>query len=418
MKQVKYHSRKYRHRHGELDYHKLSLDELEALFATSLRNGMDDTKAAKVRIKRGENKLSNAHGRKIISILGYMVHDICGLIWVSCIMSIVIYFNFSGGSPDDTNLMGAAMSAFIVLTAMSIYTFQDFHSVSKVAQVTHKNKLVSLNNNTTSVVDNHLVTVIRNGEDKVISTEELVVGDLIYLSAGQLVPADVRLIECKQLEFDRSTLTGEFERVAGSLDAMDEHYLRAANIALMSTMVTCGEGKGIVVCKGDQTALGKLNEMSYNVHSKNINLDDELQKFANLIIVFSIILAVTIVVWMLTFVRISFPAQITVDNLVGNAMSSLTAFVPNALPLTLAASMLIVRFQMYSKRIYLKSASILETFSCMNLLACDKTGTLTQNLMQVTHAATGVEPVLLNESKFRGKKKLLSSYFSHSQFLF
>ena len=403
MKQLKHHSRKYRHHHGELDYHKLSLDELEGMFSTSLRHGMDDTKAAKVRIKRGENKLSSEQARKALRVLGYLVQDVCSLLWVTCVMSIIIYFYFSGSSPDETNLVVAAACLVLVLASTAIYVYQDLHTASTVARVTHQNKLVSLNNNTTSVVDNHLATVIRNGEDKVIGTEELVVGDLIYLNAGQLVPADVRLIECRQLEFDRSTLTGEFERVAGSLDALDEHYLRAANIAMMSTMVTCGEGKGIVVCKGDQTALGKLNEMSYNVHSKNINLDDELQKFANLIIVFSIIMSISTLVWMLTFMRISYPAQLTFDNLVSNAISSLTAFVPNALPLTLAASLLIIRFQMVAQKVYLKSASILETFSCTNMLACDKTGTLTQNRMSVTHATTGAEAVQLDELKFRGK---------------
>jgi sodium/potassium-transporting ATPase subunit alpha len=177
----------------------------------------------------------------------------------------------------------------------------------QVVKLARHNKLVAMHNNKTSAVDNQWAQVVRNGEEKSVPAEELVVGDVVRMGPGQLVPADIRIVECHGLEFDRSTLSGECERVAGSVSATDAKYARSANMAFMSTLVMSGEGRGLVVAKGDKTLLGRFNEMSNQIASKSVNLDEELQIFANVVIVFSLIMSVLTVVWSLTFNRIMFP---------------------------------------------------------------------------------------------------------------
>ena len=90
-------------------------------------------------------------------------------------------------------------------------------------------------------------TVIRNGIEKKIYAEELVVGDLVILSYGTKVPADIRLIETHDLKFDKSMLTGESESIDSNVDCTSEMYTESKNIAFMTTLITNGQGKGIVV---------------------------------------------------------------------------------------------------------------------------------------------------------------------------
>ena len=90
-------------------------------------------------------------------------------------------------------------------------------------------------------------SVIRDGREEKIPTEELVVGDLVILSYGNKVPADCRIIETKDLKFDKSMLTGESEAIEGTVECTDEKYVESKNIAYMTTLVTQGKGKGLVV---------------------------------------------------------------------------------------------------------------------------------------------------------------------------
>jgi len=89
--------------------------------------------------------------------------------------------------------------------------------------------------------------VIRNGVEKKIQVEELVVGDLVVLSYGTKVPADIRITETRDLKFDKSMLTGESEAIEGTVECTDERYVESKNIAYMTTLITNGQGKGIVI---------------------------------------------------------------------------------------------------------------------------------------------------------------------------
>ena len=399
--------RKYssRRANSEPDYHKMSLDELEAVFNTSLRSGMDETRAAKLRLKRGHNQLTyerHQASNKARATLKYLMQDLCGLQWFTCACSALVYFVCSGDAPDLTNLLICILSPVIVLIAASMYIYQDVEAARQLSRIHAASN------------SQQMVTVVRNGEEKQVSGKELVVGDLIHLSAGQRVPADVRIVDIDQrVEFDRSPLNGEFERVlVDSLDASDRQLERSANIALKSSLLVCGEVKALVVRKGDDTHLGRLNIVCNNMQARVLNLDVEMNNFAILIIVFSAVMAVVMATWMLTFVRIAYPSELTVNALVQNVVTMLTMFVPNVLPITLAASLLVIRKRMRDAGVYLKSAACVEATSGMNVLACDKTGTLTCNKMTVANVSAGIDVISLKEMKSRG------NFFSYLIFRF
>lgn len=89
--------------------------------------------------------------------------------------------------------------------------------------------------------------VIRNGIQYKMSIEDLVVGDLVVLSYGQKVPADVRIISSHDLKFDRSLLTGESDAIEGSVVCTHENYHESKNLAFMTTLITNGQGRGLVI---------------------------------------------------------------------------------------------------------------------------------------------------------------------------
>ena len=195
-------------RKAEPRVHRLALDELAKVLSTSLRNGLDDTKASKLRLKRGENRITSTRRSLIVSILGYFFSGFSGLLWVVAIMNVCNYTVFVVGSQSDPGLLlNACMMFAVVCVSALIYTYQDLHA------------LLVFHEHCSPPRSAGIAHVIRNGEDKRIPVEELVVGDLVCLYAGQRVPADMRIVSASaDLHFDRSTLSGECEETRGQVD--------------------------------------------------------------------------------------------------------------------------------------------------------------------------------------------------------
>ena len=185
--------------------------------------------------------------------------------------------------------------------------------------------------------------------------------------------------------------------------AGEELYVRAKNMAFMSTRVTCGEARGLVVAKGDQTAIGKLANQTAHTAEKPISMDVELNHLVTIIIVLDIIIAVAVLVWMMTYLRIWYAAQtLSYNAAVQNVISAMVSFIPNSLPATVAASLLVmVRRMQRTSNVLVKKLSVIESFSAVNMLLCDKTGTLTRNTMTLAAASVGLEPLDLVEMKRR-----------------
>ena len=374
---------------GEPDYHKLTLDELETVFSTSLKYGLDDTKASKIRIKRGDNQITSAKRNIVISIIGYFFSGFCSLLWVVATMNILNYTVFVVGTADPGSLFNAIMTFITIFSSAFVYGYQDIESLWTLDSYKKKQT-------TDLMTKTH---VIRNGEDKHIPIEEVVVGDIVCLYSGQKVPADLRLFEVRDLILDRSTITGESEEFEATVEFTDRSFSKSKNIAFKSTWVTNGEGKGVVVLKGDQTAIGKLAQLTSQTNEKEIILEKELGRLVTIIITLAIIMAVIVLVWMMTFIRISYPSVVTYNQSIQNMVAAMVTFIPNGLPVTVGVALLIMAKRMLSNKILVKNLSILETFSAINMLACDKTGTLTYNKMDVVCATSGNDPIDLKEMK-------------------
>ncbi|KAK9667576.1 hypothetical protein K7432_017668 [Basidiobolus ranarum] len=218
-----------------IDYHKLNLHELTLRFNTSLENGLDVTNAQTRLAKNGKNQISPPPSKLLAKIFDYGFGGFCGLLWFAAVICFLAWKPL-GNPPDPVNLGLGILLLIVIFLQAGFNAYQDWSS-SKV-----------MNSINGMLPANALVN--RGGQKVRIPVSDLVVGDVVYLSYGNKVPADARVISCSDLKFDKSVLTGESDPITATVDMTDENYLESKNVALMGTLITNGEGVGVVVSTG------------------------------------------------------------------------------------------------------------------------------------------------------------------------
>lgn len=230
--------------------------------------------------------------------------------------------------------------------------------------------------------------VIRDGKQQTISAKDIVVGDIVVLSMGDRVPADLRLVEISSdVRFDRSLLTGESDMIPGTLENTSMNALETRNLALTSTFVVQGTCRGVVFAIGDKSVMGRIIGMSGESKFKLTTVQREVWFFTKIISGLALLLfCVAMIVWA-TWLRTSYPTYETASEAIINSIGCLTAFVPQGLPVAVALSLTIVAKRMAKRNVLVKNLATIETLGCMSVLCSDKTGTLTMGKMSVQNVA-------------------------------
>ncbi len=261
----------------EYDYHKQSIESIVKSFSSSNTQGLDTNKAKEILLRDGKNVIKQKKKCVILKLVSYLFTGFCGLLWVAAIICILAWKPIGDLSPpsDPTNL-GLGILLIIVIFLQAIFSaFQDWSSNRVMNSI--RNMMPSS------------ATVIRSGQEIKISVEEVVVGDLVYLSCGNKVPGDTRIIESHDLKFDRSMLTGESEPIEGSVECTDDKYIESRNIAFMTTLITNGKGKGIVVSVGEKTYMGKIANLTNETRNEMGSLQKEIHRFVIIISILAIV---------------------------------------------------------------------------------------------------------------------------------
>lgn len=232
--------------------------------------------------------------------------------------------------------------------------------------------------------------VVRDGTTVTSKSEELVVGDLVKISMGMKIPADLRIIEAStDLRFDRAVLTGESEPIAGVCNLTDENFLETKNIAMQGTHCVGGTGMGIVVQAGDKTVFGRISKLSQGKKEGKTTLEVEILSFVKIIVGLALATCVIVIILWGAWLRKSHPAWINTSLLIVDVVSVCVAFVPEGLPMAVTISLTIIANKMRKSNILCKSLSTVETLGAVNIICSDKTGTLTMNQMFVVTSAVG-----------------------------
>eukprot|EP01042_Synura_sphagnicola_P000588 gene588-637_t len=229
--------------------------------------------------------------------------------------------------------------------------------------------------------------VVRDGKPTKISASELVVGDIVNLETGLRVPSDMRILSCSNLKIDKSMLTGESEPVRLTDEKVDAavSMLEAPNMAFMGCNVVEGEGVGIVLATGPKNQLSKIAAQVTGVKTVPTSLQSDINRFVIIIGTIAFTTTVVVVLEWAFYLRVQHSSFMNPSQMIANAISVLVAYVPEGLPLALSMGLTIIATRLcVTHHVLLKKLSTVETLGSMSMLASDKTGTLTQNLMTVT----------------------------------
>lgn len=223
------------------------------------------------------------------------------------------------------------------------------------------------------------VKVIRDGHLHQIVSNELTIGDLVYVEAGDVIEGDGRLIECANLQVNESALTGEslpqekqLEVIAGEVGIADQ-----TNMVFSSGLVTNGTGKYIVTKIGMNTEIGKIATMLENAKERKTPLQLTLEDFSkkltiSICVICAIILAMNVIV-----------AHEDIWDALLIAVALAVAAIPEALNSIVTIVLSISTQKMVKEHAIIKQLNAVESLGCVSVICSDKTGTLTQNKMKV-----------------------------------
>lgn len=222
-------------------------------------------------------------------------------------------------------------------------------------------------------------TVIRQGVERKIIAKNLVPGDIVHITAGDIVPADLRLLEAANLEIQEATLTGESEAVRKDSQTIYETDCAIGdrkNMAYMGTVVVKGQGYGLVVDTGMETEMGKIAGLIQHAEEGQTPLQQRLAQLGKYLVFFCLLIVAVVVVtgiW-----RGEEPYQMF---LVGVSLA--VAAIPEGLPAIVTVALAVGVQRMLKERAIVRRLPAVETLGCATVICSDKTGTLTQNAMTV-----------------------------------
>ena len=263
--------------------------------------------------------------------------------------------------PEKPSYANILVILVLVITSTLLEFFEEYRS-NKAAE-----KLKELVSTKT--------TVLRDGKKQEIPIKEVVLGDIVCLSAGSMVPADLRIIESKDLYVGQSSLTGESDAVKKNVDtSISQNELDNIsdldNICFMGTNVISGSAKGVVIKTADKTYFGKVAHTIINGKPKS-SFEQGLQSISKLLIRFMFIL--TPIVFLLNAWKHSPVTAFTF------AVAIAICITPLLLPVITSSSLSKGAVKMSKKKTIVKKLDSIQNFGAMNILCTDKTGTLTED---------------------------------------
>ena len=335
-------------------HHTLPAHEVVLLLETDPRRGLDPAQAADRLDRFGPNALPLARGASLlVRILRQFHHP---LIYVLLVAGAV------------TAGLGEFVDSAVIFGVVAINAAVGFIQESKAEAA-----LQSLR----AMVHTD-ATVIRDGRERRVSSEELVPGDLVVIEAGDKVPADIRLLRQTELHVDESALTGESLSVAKDEVVVPKGTPVAdrLNMAYSGTLVTAGNGAGVVVATGAQTEIGQIHRLVGSAQMLATPLTAKLARFSKILTVAILALAAA------TFAAGLLRRQDAADTFIA-AVALAVGAIPEGLPAAVTITLAIGVSRMAKRRAVIRRLPAVETLGSTTVICADKTGTLTENQMTV-----------------------------------
>lgn len=267
-----------------------------------------------------------------------------------------------------------AIVLFLIVILTCTMTFLQARSTSKVMD--------SFNN-----MLPQQCTVVRDGSSQLIPADELVVGDLVWVRNGDKVPADLRIVMCSNLKVENSSLTGESELISLTTKCQDASVpaLECKNVAFNGSLCYDGSALGVVLSIGDKTVIGRIAKLASSTAQRETNMQREVKSFVQFISILAVTMASTL--FAIGMVRMN--GDDALNTFVNGFLVIIVANVPQGLPATVTSLLTITAKRMATHNIFVKRLDCVETMGSLTLIATDKTGTLTKNVMTATDTWLG-----------------------------
>lgn len=337
----------------KVNWYSLEMQEVSSKLNTDLEKGIS-SELAKERLKTyGYNELTGKSGPTIWQMLLSQFQDFLVLILI--------------GASLVSALIGEVTDSLVIILIVIL------NAVLGVVQEFRANKALEALKKMAAPE----AKVIRDGKITEIPARELVPGDLVILEAGNYVPADLRLVESVNLKIEEASLTGESVPVEKNAEIVfneDVPLGDRSNSAFMSTVVTYGRGKGIVVGTGMNTEIGLIAKMLESYEEEITPLQKKLAELGKILGIAS--LAICGVVFLLGLIR-----GVPVLEMFMTAVSLAVAAIPEGLPAIVTIVLALGMQRMVKRHSIIKKLHAVETLGSTTVICSDKTGTLTQNEM-------------------------------------
>ncbi|XP_051920949.1 sodium/potassium-transporting ATPase subunit alpha-3b isoform X1 [Hippocampus zosterae] len=347
--------------------HKMSIEEVCRKFQTDIVQGLTNAKAAEFLLRDGPNALTPPPTTpEWVKFCRQLFGGFSILLWIGAILCFLAYAIQAATEDDpagDNLYLGIVLTAVVVITGCFSY-FQEAKS-SKIME-SFKNMVPQQ------------ALVIREGEKVQINAEEVVAGDLVEVKGGDRIPADLRVVSAHGCKVDNSSLTGESEPQSRSPDCTHDNPLETRNVAFFSTNCVEGTARGIVICTGDRTVMGRIATLTSGLETGKTPIAKEIEHFIQIITGVAVFLGVSFFVLALILGYTWLEAVIFLIGII-------VANVPEGLLATVTVCLTLTAKRMAKKNCLVKNLEAVETLGSTSTICSDKTGTLTQNRMTVAH---------------------------------
>ncbi len=321
------------------------------------KRGLNSNEVKNNFTKYGKNIIKQKKPKQWYNYLFESMFSTFNLILLGIVIVLIYTDVILSNPPNYANII----VILVLITASTLLEFFEVYRSNKAAE--KLKNLVSVK-----------TTVIRNGKITKVPSSNITIGDVVVLSAGDLIPADLRIIEAKDLYVIQSSLTGESDSVKKVVESEQEGKIEDITdldtICFMGTNVMSGSAKGIVINVGDKTYFGKIADNITDEKPKT-SFQKGIENVSKLLIKFMLVLIP------ITFiVNAAKHGTITAFTF---AVAIAIGITPLLLPVILSSSLAKCATRMAKKKTIVKKLDSIQSFGAMNILCTDKTGTLTED---------------------------------------
>lgn len=338
-------------------FHQWSIADVERHFEVNTKEGLSERRAYFRLNKYGSNTLQSLEGSGPFKILlGQFTNFFIVLLLIAAIISYFV----------DGWIQAMVLIAIVILNVLLGF-FQEFKAERAVLSL--KNSFKSRSK------------VLRDGKVKLISSERITLGDIILIEAGDLIPADLRVVESHSLRVNESALTGESLPVGkyDQVEDLDTPLADRRSMLFASTMAVAGHGYGVVVSIGRDTEFGKIAGLVSAPEDKT-PLEKQVSFLGKTLTLISVVIVA--ILFLLGFLR-GYEAL----PLLTFTIALLVGAVPESLPTIITLSLAIGVSRMAKKKAIVRKMAVIETLGTTDVIATDKTGTLTDNQLDAARVA-------------------------------